>query len=182
MPTRPGNPDGLRRPLVAWGNERTTCEPNDGRLWQGSSLRLEVMVTSQAVARLGVDGQGLEADGAPASATSAVAPCVHSGERGLGFGQRGLRGDRELATDLAVRRDVRRAGRFDDIGNALGDFSQLLTSEPAVFVQTCPQNGKVRGIESMVVDCRDLMGHDGAPRVETYAQLDGKTDGGCVLN
>jgi hypothetical protein len=127
------------------------------------------MVTWWAVARLGVDRQALEADGAATPAASAVPPRVHPGQGGLGFGKRGLCGHGEFVADLAVRGDVRSAGRFDDIVGALGNVSELLTSEQAIFVQTCPQNGEFRGIEAMIVDCRDLMGHDGSSSTVTTA-------------
>jgi hypothetical protein len=107
-----------------------------------------------------VNRQALEADGAAAPAASAVPPRVHSGQGGLNFGKRDLCGHGEFVTDLAVRGYFRGAGRFDDIVGALGDVSELLTSEQAIFMQTCPQNGEFRGTEAMVADCRDLLGHD----------------------
>jgi hypothetical protein len=107
-----------------------------------------------------VDGQALEADGAATSAASAVPPGIHSGEGGLSFGKRGLCGRGDFVTDLAEGGYFRIADCFGDIVGVLGDVSELLVSEQAIFVQTCPQNGEFREIEAMIADCRDLLGHD----------------------
>jgi hypothetical protein len=92
----------------------------------------------------------VEADDAATPAAGAVPPCVHSGQGGLGFRQRGLCGRGEFLTDLTVRSDVRRASRCGSIG---GDVPELLTSEQAMLVQARPENGQFPGIEAMVGDC-----------------------------
>jgi hypothetical protein len=95
----------------------------------------------------------LETDGAATSAASAVPLRVHPGQGGLSFGQRGSCGHGEFVTDLAVRGDVRSAGRSGGGVGELRDAAELLASEQAIFVQTCPQHGKFRGREAMVADC-----------------------------
>jgi hypothetical protein len=95
----------------------------------------------------------LETDGAATSAASAVPPRVHPGQGVLGFGERDSCGHGEFVTDLAVRGDVRSAGRSGGGIGELGDAAKLLASEQAIFVQTCPQRGEFRGSEAMVADC-----------------------------
>src|SRR5215216_1578246 len=112
------------------------------------------MPASCAVARLWVGGKAVEADDAATPAAGAVPPCGHSGQGGLGLGQRGLCGRGEFPTDLPVRGDARRTSRFG------GDVAELLTSEQAVFVQARPQNGAFGRHKEMVVDFGDLVGHD----------------------
>jgi len=107
-----------------------------------------------------VNEEVLQADGAATAAETAVPPRVHSGQRSLGFGKRGLCGHRELATDLAVCGVVRSAVRLDDLDRPSSDVLQLLTAELAIFLETRSQGSEMDGIEAVVVYRRDLLGHD----------------------
>jgi len=65
-----------------------------------------------------------------------------------------------LATDLAVCGVVRSAVRLDDLDRPSSDVLQLLTAELAIFLETRSQGSEMDGIEAVVVDRRDLLGHD----------------------